>query len=178
MTVPEPTLTQDYTARLLMARRSTRWSPTTVNGAPAGWTAMTGATDILAPYVTRHPGSLDQFAGLTGDAAAQLLSVLPKQATSDRQNSGPTLACLLRAAAAHPGIVRVHGYLVAPDRPDERVGAEGVHLYLPDGPTTSWEIIWDRARTALGIDDAHTGPDEVEHGPGPDGAPCWYLWWD
>ncbi len=156
---------------------------------PRGWTVTCGVTDVADEYVVHlpeHPGDLAMFTGLDDDGAAALLDLMPPGTLDDRQNDGPTLRRLLEAAVAHPEVVELHGYLVGPARPDERLSVEAVTVrawsdlrvtHGHDGACECDELL-DRVR-ALGIDDALSPPDEIRAvRPSADLDGGWYLWWD
>ena len=158
---------------------------------PRGWLVASGASDVIAPFVTRLPADdrdLARFAGLDAPAAAALLDLLTPDQLSDRQNDAPTLGSMLRAAVAHSGRVELHGYLVGPGRDDERITAEGVYVYVePDLYITARHDdgcqcgeLWKLVERELGINDAVCFPHEVDFRLNrwrPE-EPCWSLWWD
>lgn len=162
---------------------------------PPGWTQ--GIAEQFAPFTseTYVPGAygaysvgdrtvtyangegLTRFAGLGGLEARLIGSAMTRKQLSERQNDGPTTSSILAAAARNPGTVEVHGYVVGPDRSDERFTAEGVFLY--DGTITSHEQAMDAARDRFGLDHL-AGPSEVslvENSWRP-GEKAWRLWWD
>ena len=129
------------------------------------------------------------FHDLGPQAAARLLQILPEAQLADRQNLAPTLGALLRACARAGGRVRLSGYGIGPQRPDERVTVEG--LWIADADLLALEIseihdeycaclaLWETVRTRYELD-AESAPDEVrfvyrhwKHGP----LGTW-LWWD
>lgn len=187
---------------------------------PRGWTFELGLPDLVAPFVSpvplaayrrlldggpaaeeawrRHGSGLLYYAGLGSEAAQALLERLPEDELVLRQNDSPTLGAFLRSAAAHPGVVELHGYCVGPDRADERFSVEGVliyaHLELNVESFDYWEEeetrhtdacecreLWRIAQEEYGLADALRFPDEI----GPfsarwrkDEYQCWRLWWD
>lgn len=171
----------------------------------SGWTTEAGIDRLLGPFAVgrgrsiapgiRLPGptgtsatplpaegGIARFAGLDAAAAVELLDLLPPGQLGDRQNDGPTLGALLRSAVAHPGVVEVHGYLVVPPRPDERVTGEGVFVYgsFDDVARLEDGAVWAELRTAYGLGDATAPPDElvVRRNRWRPDEPCWRLWWD
>ncbi|WP_460866550.1 hypothetical protein [Nocardioides pakistanensis] len=119
------------------------------------------------------------FAGVSGPAARALLDSLPEENLAVRQADGaPSLRSALRAAAEHPDLIEVHGYAVLPHRSDERVTAEGVHLYDTDGSLDSPGDIYARMRD-LGLDAAGTADEiSLEQTPWRPGERAWRVWWD
>lgn len=118
-----------------------------------------------------------RFAGLGGAHAEQLVGALTTRQMRERQNSSPTTGAILRAAATHPGSVEVSGYMVGPNREDERVVAEGVYLY--DETITNAEQAWHALGSVYGVSDALAAPSyvrEVENAWRP-GERCWQLSW-
>lgn len=187
-----PTPLRDlYAADLARVRGQPDAPTTTVTGTVRGWLLDCGVAALIEPFLTwrpSDPGDLARFAGLDGETAAALLDVLPPVELDDRQNDGPTLGTLLRAAAAHPDEVELHGYLVGPARVDERLTAEGLYAYVaPDleisadhGPGCGCEELWRAVRRDLGVDDAIRMPDVITPrlNPWRPYEPCWSLWWD
>ena len=129
------------------------------------------------------------FHDLGPRVARRLLEILPAAQLQDRQNLAPTLGALLRACARAGGRVRLSGYGIGPQRPDERVTVEG--LWIADADLLALEIseihdeycaclaLWETVRTRYELD-AESAPDEVrfvyrhwKHGP----LGTW-LWWD
>lgn len=185
---------------------------------PRGWTFELGLPDIVAPFASpasvaayralldggqpaeaawRQVGSgLLYYAGLDGEAAQVLLDRLPADELGDRQNDSPTLGAFLRSAAAHPGVVELHGYCVGPDREDERFSVEGVLIYahpeLNVDAVDYWSgeetrhtdacecrELWRIAQEEYGLADALCFPDEISRfaaGWRHDDQ-CWRLWW-
>lgn len=158
---------------------------------PRGWTVTSGVTEVVEPFVVHLPddhGGLAGFYGLDGEAAAELLDRLPAAALTDRQNDAPTLGRILETAAEHPGLVEVHGYLVGPDRWDERITAEAftvrawnrLGVVEGHGDGCECQVLLERVRE-LGIDDALAPPHQIRPDTWPtddDGVTGWYLWWD
>lgn len=158
---------------------------------PRGWTVTSGATEILDPFVTylpTGPDDLAYFHGLGGDAAERLLLSLSDLQLADRQGDAPSLGTVLRAAAAHPGVIELHGYVVGPARTDERITAEGIYVYdrteltvTPDHePGCQCGELWEYIQLDLDVDDARWIPNEIRSRVNawrPD-EPCWSLWWE
>lgn len=132
----------------------------------AGWTANTAAR--LQPYVggDRNPamyqngpaGTYDNgdtgvlaFNGITGADANSLLKSIPRDQRDDRHHDSPTAAQLLRAAAADPDI-EAGGYLIPPDRADERISIDRITTYSADHGDHDQTRAWLRAKfgTAAG----------------------------
>ena len=163
-------------------------------GLPRGWLLDVGVPRLVQPFLTSAPedaGDLARFAGLDATTATELLDRLPAAALTDRQNDAPSLATLLRAAADNPGTVELHGYLVGPGRPDERITVEGVDLYDVDdawdfevrpghGEGCECELLWSAVRSDLELDDTDVMPQELRLAVNPwrPHEVCWHLWWD
>ncbi len=162
---------------------------------PPGWTQ--GIAEHFAPFtsetyvpytyseytlgertVTHSNGDgLIRFAGLGALEARLIGSAMTRKQLSERQNDGPTQSAILAAAARNPGVVEVHGYVVGPDRSDERFTAEGVFIY--DDTIGSQEQALDAARGRFGLDHLEL-PDEVMQVENPwrPGERAWRLWWE
>lgn len=159
-----------------------------------GWT--TALLDVVEPFTTgvpQHPGDVVRFRDLPWTAAAQLLELLPPDASADRQNDAPSLGSVLRAAVAHPGELEVHGYLVPPSRVDERLTAEGVVVHghpelegfglseLPErAPARECACgeFWACVQASFGLTDATSPPQVVSRREcRRTGRRGWYLWW-
>lgn len=153
--------------------------------APSGWTDSSGAAAILEPFLV-HPRPFADFVRFEGLGAAQaerLLELLPELNLADRQNNGPRVDELLRAAMAH-GDLALSGYLVSAPRWDERVSIDGLFvpalpgLAPPDPLNLRESDRWSELETALGLDSARGAPDELRALRRASGALCWWLWWD
>ncbi|MFB9377452.1 hypothetical protein ACFFKU_14760 [Kineococcus gynurae] len=161
------------------------------DAARRGWVQRCGALDVLAPSVfslPTHAGDVVRFAGLGAPEAARLLHVLPVEALRDKQNRAPSLGAWLRAAVAHPGELSLHGYLVGPERPDERMSVTAAevrghpelldHDLQPDcGPGCGCRAFWRALRGHYGFDEDPPelgAPDDV-HRINAEGDV--YLWW-
>ena len=120
---------------------------------------------------------LVSYDGMRGDAAAAVLANLPAGHGELRQNDSPTTAVMLRAAAEHPGEVELGGYLVGPDRLDERVSVESMMVYADQDSSPA--VAWPRASVRFGLD-ADADPDEshLVENPWRPGEKCWRYWWD
>lgn len=171
-----------------------------------GWLLRTGVVDLVEPFVTSmpaDPGDLTRFAGLDGTTAGLLLERLSADRLADRQNHAPTLGTLLGVAAAYPDEVELRGYLVGPERADERLTVEGLDLYgvgallAPEqagapiaatdveadvrrmDPDATAMLVWGLVQH-LGVDDATGPPDAVTEQVTAwrPNETCWSLWWD
>ena len=182
---------------ILRAQLAQRTSRSGLYG-PPGWT-VNGVGDQVGPYTSQTyvPGAywsgrygdgepfeqvngdtgLVRFAGLGSGEARAIRSVVSRKQLAERQNAGPSLGSVLAAAARNPGVVEVHGYVVGPDRDDERFTAEGVHIY-DDGISNEKQVI-AAARSRFGLD-FEDDPDEVtlEETAWRPGEKTWRLWWD
>ena len=189
--MPEPTLRARYSDQLLAVLTDAAAPRSTDLGEERGWLLRADVPDVVQPFLTHSPDDdtdLARYAGLDATAAAMLLDRLTPIQLEDRQNDGPTLGTLLRAAVAHPDDVEVHGYLIGPARRDERITAEGVDIYgaldldITPGHHADRQCreLWELVQNELGIDDARCRPDEITPriNPWRPNEQCWSLWWD
>lgn len=126
---------------------------------------------------------LINYAGAGADEAAALRRSIPAEALDDRQNEGPTLRSILDAADRHPGEVEFGGYVVGPDRPDERITSETVYLFgqEPINDRMAWTRLRDRLdASAYPADQPLAEPDEIDlvDVPWRPGEKAWRMWWD
>lgn len=175
---------------------------------PRGWTTRTPLWYLLRTFPTQPvyqpdgsllPGYLltdgapreeyVTFAGLTCEAALDLLEWLPAQALEDRQNNGPTLRSLLRACAASGDRLLLCGYGIGPQRSDERVSVEA--LWLRDEDLGCYRVspehdagcqcenLWKVVAARYQLDAAAV-PDEILRMAPPwgGGESGWWFWWD
>ncbi|MEZ0164926.1 hypothetical protein AB2L27_09130 [Kineococcus sp. LSe6-4] len=163
------------------------------DGGPS-WTL--DVLDVLEPYVLGrpdHPGDVVRYRDLSWTAAAALLQRVPPGHLRDKQNSAPSLGAVLVAAVGHPAEVEVHGYLVPPCRPDERIAAEGIVVYDhpeleefrlvdDDAPCAQTgcecRAFWSSVQASFGLADAGGGPQVIAPRTcRRTGRRGWYLWW-
>ena len=187
VTTPAPTTRPPEPRRETLAECWTRLAA----GRPS-WTL--DVLDVLEPHVLGRPADardVVRYRDLPGAAAAQLLRRVPPARLADRQNAAPSLASVLTAAARHPDVVEVHGYLVPPPREDERIAAEGIVVHdhpglgagtlldAGDGPgPEEGAVLWARVQARFGLDDARGGPQVLRRRACPrTGRAGWYLWW-
>lgn len=93
-----------------------------------GWMLEAGLAEALEPCIgglAARRGELSGIWGMGSETARTLLDRLPDSELDARQNDSPTMRCLLTAIAGHPQVTGI-GYVVGPDRPDERVSLTGV----------------------------------------------------
>lgn len=146
---------------------------------PVGFTLSADVPELVVPHATSFAGGLIMFEGLGAQEAAVLLDRLDAEVLDQRDGAGPTLRTALRAAVAHPGVILLTGHAVGPDREDERVTVDGMHLHNdpllnqlgPNELGPAWQRVQD-----LGINDALATPDELRAPTTPDGH--WTAWWD
>ena len=159
-------------------------------GAKRGWTIDAGIPEAIAPFTDSthnrfnfdaetgkyYDLGIDRFQGLDSATAAKLLHSIPAAGLKDRQNNGPTLKNMLTASANSNGRVELSGHGVGPSRRDERLTADGVHIF-DDSITTEKEAIAYAKNLGMTMK-AH--PDEVsqEEVPWRPGEKAWRLWWD
>ena len=178
---------------------------------PRGWSVTVGVWDVLDACRDEVrscalPTALGQgacgliedgepvddytpFHDLGPDQARRLLDILPEDQLEDRQNLSPSLGALLRACVRAQGRVRLSGYGIGPQRPDERVTVEA--LWVQDPDLLAFEVheehdegcrcreLWETVRRRYDLD-AEALPDEMRacrrlwtHGQ----VGTW-LWWD
>lgn len=118
------------------------------------------------------------FAGLGGSDAAEVLAALPGRNRRDRQSAAaPSTESVLNAAARAGGKVEAIGYVVGPQRADERVSVDGFYLFdeLDATPTHALSV----ARNTYGIT-LTQAPDEATlvDVPWRPGQKAWRFWWD
>lgn len=196
-------------------------SPTDTLYGPRGWTVKTGVFDAIKPYLDelttfteqplRFSGSGDQsyrnwpfpdymrFSGLRGTVCSLLYELLPASQLADRQNNSPTLGSLLQAAATRPTEVSLTGYVIGPQRFDERISIEALVWVDTAPPNKEWEEtkLWEHIAMQHGLNDAMSLPDEImclgefprwasidekaraqPDQSGPDTVKKWWIWWD
>ena len=110
-------------------------------------------------YESGWSGGMRSFDGLTVEELERLIEYMPEDFKGETQNESPTVAEMLEIGRRFPGTT-FHGYVVSPERPDERISLEGFHL-------AASELDSLRLNEEL-------GPDE--HGQEEDGR--WWFWWD
>nr|WP_250648888.1 MULTISPECIES: hypothetical protein [unclassified Actinomyces] len=178
---------------------------------PRGWTVSVGVWDVLdachdemrsttvpAAFGRGPTGLIEDgepvddytpFHDLGPDGARRLLEVLPAAQLEDRQNLSPTLGSMLRACVRSRGRVRLSGYGIGPQRPDERVTVEA--LWVQDPDLLDLEVheehddgcrcreLWDTVRRRYDLD-AQGLPDEMRvcRRLWTRGEPGTWLWWD
>lgn len=159
-----------------------------------GFTASPAVVSALSPHTSSHyvPDAYDysrgrevdngafstfRFAGVRGDSARQLLGKLPPRALAEAVPGGPTLRSTLLAAARHPGRVELGGYLVGPDRSDERISVENVDVYAfeNDSPAAAWERTKEIVNFGPDVDEP-SSITQVEN-PWRPGQKAWRFGW-
>ncbi|MDO5671791.1 MAG: hypothetical protein Q4G30_02885 [Actinomycetaceae bacterium] len=171
---------------------------------PRAWTLDTGVMETVLPFTFwkrlgtqgleafeagAHISDYTPFVGLGAQAAQRLLEILPEGAHKDTQNFGPQLGELLSIVAAHPGTVGVSGYIIGPQRVDERLSVETlIVIGYPEvlaqsgdeNPGVVDAMAWMEIKTGLGIVTEVSMPDEIWVAPCPwdPESLAWHLWWD
>lgn len=100
---------------------------------PPGWLLRTGVADAVAELVDAPPEfheDIARFAELPRESSLRLLQELPAPLLDCPEACGPTTRALLQAAARNPQF-QPFGYIVGPDRADERVMCDGFMLFEP-----------------------------------------------
>lgn len=101
---------------------------------PAGWLLAADIAPIILNSISGlpdFPRDIIRFGGLTRGACALLLERLPAALLDSVAACGPTTRTLAAAGARHRE-VRPTGYVVGPDRPDERLMLDGVLVSIDD----------------------------------------------
>jgi hypothetical protein len=121
---------------------------------PEGFTQRPEVLDILEnripaqQYGYPNTGDLRHFGGLTVAQAKELLTLLPPAQADDQQNYSPSFKEFVELGEQYPEMT-FHGYVVGPERSDERITIEG--FYLP---------LWTSDRVP--IDLVRLGADEFD----------------
>lgn len=121
---------------------------------------------------------LTYYSGAGSQAAKEIVAGAPAEAlTQERQNDAPTLGTIIKSAASHPGKVEFGGYIVGPDRSDERISADTVFIFDDEADANALLL---KARDHYGLTDAKRAPDELQlvEVPWRPGEKAWRLWWD
>lgn len=181
-------------ARWMYAQAQSRSDRVGLYG-PPGWTAgdvasavapFTDSGHVPYAYVDRDTlagrassangtGGLLRFAGLDGERAMTIGRAMTRKALGDRQGAGPTARSLLAAAARHPGMVELRGYVTGPSRDDERVTVEGLFVY---DTTMDERAVRAAARDRLGLDHVDDPSDvRLVDVPWRTGVKAWQLLW-
>nr|WP_282921690.1 hypothetical protein [Mobiluncus sp. Marseille-Q7826] len=110
---------------------------------PRGWTVLEGVTTLTLPYsdwmwfdmAREYPDvdveeMVDYLPYSDGDAwlATQLLKVIPPNALDERQNYAPRVEDLLQLVAQHPAETFFSGYMIGPQRFDERLSIDTIFV--------------------------------------------------
>ncbi|WP_156250951.1 hypothetical protein [Pseudactinotalea terrae] len=117
-----------------------------------------------------------RYAGVSGADALAIGKTLPKQNLADRHHNAPTTRSALLAAVRHPGKVEVAGYVIGPDREDERFSVTSIDLHDADATDPDAAITLMRERYGL---DFLAAPERIQRVEVPwrPGESAWRLWW-
>jgi hypothetical protein len=98
-----------------------------------GFTQRGGIALIINQYVDDLPsgGAIAHFRGMTPDDLARLAKLLP-QGNREEGLDAPSIDRFVELAQDLPASTRFSGYLVSPDRTDERVTIDGLEIPLAD----------------------------------------------
>ncbi len=120
---------------------------------------------------------LIRYDGMRGSDAAAVLANLPEDQMKESKNDGPTAEAMLRAAADHPGVVEVGGFVTGADRAREQVVVESVLVYADTNlePMAAW---WRTAVRYKLHANAMPGEADLVENPWRPGEKCWRFWWD
>ncbi len=134
---------------------------------PKGFTQRPEVWEILLPYLTdeRYIGGIIPFEMLPAHDLVLLADLLPPGNLDDRQNASPTFAEFVEFAKMFPDLL-FHGYIVSPERIDERITITG--FYAPP----------DTAKKILTLLLAENRPDEVCAVSDPKYGDLIWVWWD
>lgn len=118
------------------------------------------------------------FAGADAVSAAMLEPELPPTNKAATHNDSPAAGAVLAAVQAEPGRYEFGGFIIGPDRTDERVSIESVHVYAhnqSDDPANRQAVIAELASKMGGAP-----PDELDlvDVPWRPGERAWRAWWD
>jgi len=161
-----------------------------------GWMLDIGLDTVLEPVLGQHgfetPGFY-RFSTLDAATARLLLGRLaPAYLVTERQNDSPAVGAFLDAVAAYPDRLRAHGYVVGPERCDERITVEGVLVRMDQEvdvdpgcrPGCRCPDVVRYVEDELGLA-LPVPPHEVRRwrgfdlAGGPERGQPWYrLWWD
>lgn len=158
-----------------------------------GWSVLSGVASLSLQYsdwgwmdmAAEFPGvkpekMIDYLPFSGGDEwlAKQLRERLPENALADRQNYGPSLGEILSLTVANPGEVLFSGYLIGPQRFDERISSDAIYLTAKvlglDIDNTDESAAYEALGT-LKLD-AVDAPDEISLYYRD--QPYWRFWWD
>lgn len=160
---------------------------------PRGWTVLSGVATLALQYsdwmwmdlASECPGvkleaMIDYLPFFGADAwlAKRLRAKIPEESLEERQNYAPSLKSILEFTIEHPDEVLFSGYLIGPQRFDERLSADAIYitpklLGLDQENTDVLEA--HTAMMNLGLDQI-SSPDEVclyVHN-----GLYWRFWWD
>jgi len=117
-----------------------------------------------------------RYAGVSGADALAIGKALPHRNLTDRHHNAPTTRSALLAAVQHPGKVEVAGYVIGPDREDERFSVTSIDLHDTDATDPGEVIVLMRERYGL---DFLTAPERIQRVEVPwrPGETAWRLWW-
>ena len=174
---------------------------------PRGWTVMDGITTLTLPYsdwmwpdLARVAPSINAarmidylpYFGADAWLASRLLDRLPGPSLDERQNYAPKLESILKFVCNHWGKALFSGYLIGPQRFDERLSADalyvstdllGVGIEAEDNPEAAYRALLEHEQL-----DPEGSPDEVSlwsaervHAVGKESGEdslYWRFWWD
>lgn len=159
-----------------------------------GWTVHHRVREMLGvPASALYcDDSFGRFDDVTAEQARTLLNILPAANLDDQQNEAPMLGDLLRACLSHPQHITLSGYVVGPQRYDERVSVDALRItnssIEPGASGFSCEPVgeervamWQTLAQYLGLEATVSNmPDEmIPSPPTTPGQGCsWWLWWD
>lgn len=140
-----------------------------------------GWMDMAAEFPDVKPETMIDYLPFSGGdqwLAERLLERLPESALADRQNYAPCLKNLLVLTCTHPGEVMFSGYLIGPQRFDERITSDAIYISPKVLNLDADDTDKDMAYRALGsLDlDAVDSPDEISLCYLD--KPYWRFWWD
>ena len=131
----------------------------------AGFTAAPAVQAIVGPLAEPDAsGGIRRFRGLLGDAARQLLALLPAFQREERQGFAPTFGELVGLGQRFPQVT-FEGYVVEVGRPDERITLDGFTI---DGLS---------ADEALALREEFEGADDLDVDKQPNGTYRVHIWW-
>lgn len=166
---------------------------------PRGWTSEAQLWHIINGKTSHHdiepPHIVDafgRFEGLEDNQVEQILERIRPENLDDRQNRAPTCGDLMRACLRHRPDITLNGYIVGPERTDERLSIDGLEIKNCPVSPGSGEYhrepvgaervrIWRELVDYLELDaNDFNMPDEMMAFPAHNGesGTRWWLWWD
>lgn len=160
---------------------------------PRGWTVLSGVAVLALQYsdwmwmdtAEDFPGvkpeeMIDYLPYFGGDSwlAKRIWGRIPEAALEERQNYAPSLGAILDFIKDHPDDALFSGYLIGPQRFDERLSADALYIspeFLGLDSENADALDAYDAFIKLGLDQV-SSPDEICQWYRE--RPYWRFWWD